>query len=236
MISAAQKIHATASLNRSRWFASQPESLKQALLARAQTSEIAAGQWIYGSGDELNGLYGVISGSVHLLVTASGQETRLLEIVPAGQFFGQAARFGGGPRLVTAIAGERSTLFFVPHQALREIAATQPDVWPNFTELLYGQLAAALILASLALSLPPRLRVAARLAVLASWFGSTGKKETQLSVTQSQLGEMTGLSRKTVNTHLRTLEDSGIIACDYARIVVRDYRRLRAKSGMEFLL
>ena len=233
MISASQKVHAAASLNRSRWFAAQPESLKQALIAKAQISDIEAGRWIYGTGDVLNGLYGVVDGSVHLLANAGGREDVLLEIVQAGQLFGQAARFGGGPRLVTAIAGERSTLFFVPDYAIREIAATQPDVWRNFTELLYGQLAGALTLAAFSLALSPPKRVAARLSLLAASRAPEDGKSVRLSVTQSQLGEMTGLSRKTVNAHLSALENAGIITCDYAHILIRNIKRLRARAGIE---
>lgn len=220
------RARAAASLSRSRWFAHQPERLRCALIERAQISEIEPGRWIYGTGDALNGLYGVVEGSVHLL---AGQDNALLEIVQAGQLFGQAARFGGGPRLVTAIAGERSTLLFVPDHAMREIAATQPDVWRNFTELLYSQLAGALLLATLSLS-PPAKRVAARLVLLAA---AHGGKDTRLSVTQSQLGEMTGLSRKTVNAHLQALEKAAAISCNYAHIAVRDGARLRAQAEME---
>jgi biotin operon repressor len=50
-------------------------------------------------------------------------------------------------------------------------------------------------------------------------------------VTQSQLAELTGLSRKTVNAHLRALEDEGILARDYRAIVVKDRARLRARAA-----
>jgi CRP-like cAMP-binding protein len=205
-------------LSQGGWFAHERPALRAALLARARTAQIDTGQWIYGTGDALNGLYGVLEGSVHLLLMLPDGETRLLDIVQAGRLFGQ---FGGGPRLVTAIAGEPSRLFHVPDQALTEIARRQPEVWRNFTELLYGQLAGALLLAGALIHLPPQRRVAARLALLA--LGS----ET-ISVTQAQLAEMTGLSRKTVNAHLRGLERAGVIATEYRHIVVQDQARLRA--------
>ena len=79
---------------------------------------------------------------------------------------GQAARFGGGPRLLTAIAGEPSRLLHVPDSALDEIARSEPGIWRT-TTLLYAQLAAALQFADL-MHLPPARRVAARLALLAA--------------------------------------------------------------------
>jgi CRP-like cAMP-binding protein len=215
-------------LNRSGWFARQSPALRAAILARARIAQIDSGQWIYGTGDALNGLYGVLEGSVHLLLTLPDGETRLLDIVLSGQLFGQAARFGGGPRLVTAIAGEPSRLLHVPDQALADIARSEPDVWRNFTELLYGQLAGALQLAGAVIHLPPPRRVAARLAMLA--LGTV-----TVSVTQAQLAEMTGLSRKTVNAHLQGLERAGIITTQYRHIVVRDRARLRVLGNVRML-
>jgi CRP-like cAMP-binding protein len=210
-------------LLKSGWYTRQTASLRAALQAKARITRLDAGPWIYGTGDALNGLYGVLEGSVHLLMTLPDGEAKLLDIAQPGQLFGQAARFGGGPRLVTAIAGEPSRLFHVPDFALAEIANSQPEVWRNFTALLYGQLAGALQLAGIVMYLRPGQRVAARLLLLALTTDT-------VSVTQAQLAEMTGLSRKTVNGHLRTLERSGIIACEYRHIAVRDRRRLAARG------
>ncbi|MBS0471087.1 MAG: Crp/Fnr family transcriptional regulator [Proteobacteria bacterium] len=206
-------------LLRNPWLARQSPELREALLAHGRIVRVDAGQWIYGTGDSLNGLYGVLEGSVHLLLTLPDGEARLLDIVQSGNFFGQPARFGGGPRLVTATAGADSRLLYIPDAALAEIGRSQPDVWRNFSTLLYAQLAGALQLAGLLLHLPPRQRVAARLALLAS-------VTDDVAVTQAQLAEMVGLSRKTVNGHLEGLERSGTIERRYGQIVVRDRARL----------
>ena len=211
-------------LQRNRWFARQSPGLRAALLARARVARVDAGQWIYGTGDALNGLYGVLEGTVQMLLTLPDGETRLLDVVQSGQFFGQPARFGGGPRLVTAIAGAPSRLLHVPDQALADIARGEPEIWRNFAALLYGQLAGALQLAGVLIHLPPRRRVAARLALLA--LGTD-----RVAVTQSQLAEMIGLSRKTVNGHLRALERSGAIGLEYGHIAVHDRRRLEAMGA-----
>ncbi len=200
-------------LMNSAWFARQSTGLRTALLARARIEQLEPGQWIYGTGDALNGLYAVLAGSTHLM-QALGEDDVLIEIVQAGQLFGQAARFGGGPRLVTAIAGEHTTLLFVPDHALAEIAGSEPGVWRSFTELLYSQLAGALQLAGAMIRLPPSARVAARLVMLAT--------SDTVHVTQAQLAEMTGLSRKTVNLHLRELEEARLIRRDYGAIAVLD--------------
>ena len=164
----------------------------------------------------------MVAGSVHLLVTPKAGEPRLIDIVQPGQLFGQAARFGGGPRLLTAIAGEPSQLLHVPDAALDDIARSEPEIWRKFTTLLYAQLAGALQFADL-MHQPPGRRIALRLALLA-------QNADAIAVTQSQLGEMTGLSRKTVNGHLRKLERAGAIAIEYGKLIVRDRRLLIAHA------
>ena len=103
------RARAEAILMRNGWFARQSPGLRAALLARARIEHAGARPmdlWhrrcaeraLCGAGGHGPSDHGRRRGDM------------LLEIVQPGQLFGQAARFGGGPRLVTAIAGERATL------------------------------------------------------------------------------------------------------------------------------
>ncbi|MGA9794515.1 MAG: Crp/Fnr family transcriptional regulator [Rhizomicrobium sp.] len=214
------------SLEKNPWFAALPPALKAALVARSRMLEVAQGQWVYGAGDALDGLYAVLRGSIHLMVGTVAEEDILMDIVSAGQVFGQPSQFGGGPRLVTALAGEDALLLHVPDHTLREIARDHPDVWRSFTTLLYLQLAHALRLAVNMIRLAPKARVAARLLFLC------GEREgALLRVTQSQLAEMTGLSRKTVNGHLANLGKRGAIGLSYSGIAIADVAALRRAAA-----
>ncbi|MCC8955356.1 winged helix-turn-helix domain-containing protein [Bradyrhizobium sp. Pear77] len=73
------------------------------------------------------------------------------------------------------------------------------------------------------LTLPPAQRVAARLSDIAE----VTSRLDALPLSQQALGEMTGLTRKTVNAVLRRLEADGVLVCDYRRIEIRDVDRLR---------
>lgn len=76
-----------------------------------------------------------------------------------------------------------------------------------------------------AVTLPPRQRIAARLVALASELSPRGTATIALS--QQLLGEMTGLTRKTVNAHLAALEAAGLIAILYGGVRVRSMQGLR---------
>jgi CRP/FNR family cyclic AMP-dependent transcriptional regulator len=219
------KTQILAILDRNRWFAAQPQALKSPMLAHARIIEVARGQWVYGAGDALNGLYAVLRGSVDVMMSTVANENVLIDIAQAGRVFSQAS----GPRLVTALAGEDSVLLFVADHALRDLAREHADVWRHFTGLLYEQLSGALHLAVNMIHLAPKARVAARLLFLA---GGGARDGVVVRVTQSQLAELTGLSRKTVNGHLATFASRGAVAPGYAGLTLRNLARLRSMAGI----
>jgi CRP-like cAMP-binding protein len=74
------------------------------------------------------------------------------------------------------------------------------------------------------MSLPPRQRLAARL-LLSATPGACGEKVVRLS--QQALGEMIGVTRKTVNAHLAALERQQLLTASYNHIVLRDPKGLQ---------
>ncbi|WP_128971483.1 Crp/Fnr family transcriptional regulator [Bradyrhizobium tropiciagri] len=100
---------------------------------------------------------------------------------------------------------------------------TKPRNLARVAKLLYRQLRAALRFGADVLTLPPTQRVAARLSDIAE---ATVRLDA-LPLSQQALGEMTGLTRKTVNEILQRLQADGVLVCDYRRIEIRDVHRLR---------
>jgi CRP/FNR family transcriptional regulator, cyclic AMP receptor protein len=207
-------------LEQNRWFASQPAALKTALIEHARSIEVARGQWLYGAGDAPGGLYAVLSGSVDIMMGTIADEDVLIDIAQAGRVFSQAS----GPRLITALANEDSRLLHIADHALRLISRGHPDIWRNFTALLYEQLSAALQMAANMIHLAPQARIAARLLFLA---GIGARDGVVARVTQSQLAELTGLSRKTVNGHLADLARRGVVEPGYGGLALRNLAGLR---------
>jgi CRP-like cAMP-binding protein len=206
------------------WFAALPDPLKSTLAERGRVVEVARGQWVYGAGDEITGLYAVLRGSVDMMVSTIAGDDVLIDIAPAGRVFSQAL----GPRIVTALANEDSLLLFVPDHVLREIARVHPDSARHVTALLYQQLSGAASLAVNMIHLQPRARIAARLLFLA---GNDAHNGRVVSVTQSQLAELTGLSRKTINGHLAALAKRAIVEPGYAGLILHNLKALLDIAG-----
>lgn len=205
-----------------RWFARRPSTLRAALVEGGRVSHLGKGQWSHGEGDEATGLWAVLAGSLRLEASVGLERDVLLNVVGPGVILGQTAAFGGGPRLVTARAAEPATVLLIGDAALQAISAAHPSLWRSVSELVYGQLEAAVRFAAETLCLPPRARVAARLLSLTDEAGGS------VRISQADLAEMTGLSRKSVNGHLNALQDQALVRLDYRGIEVLAPGRLRA--------
>lgn len=200
-------------LRHNRWFARQPRAVQHALGAAGRRVALAPGQWVYGEGDDTTGVVMVLEGMLRLEATV-GARTVLVGVARAGGAFGQSQRRGGGPRIVTARAGPSSRVVTVGDAALERIGAELPQIWQAVSELVYAQLDASVHGLAQMLALPPRARIAARLLLFAD--------EGCAPLSQSDLAEWCGLSRKTANAHLAALEQAGAIVRGYGTIALSD--------------
>lgn len=211
-------------LGRNAWFTRQPIHLQEALRAAAISVHAEGGRWLYDAGDEAFGLYGVISGSVNIHVQMGDGDYALANIVGPGAIFGYAGRLVGKKRLVTAVVRDEARLFYVSEARLESIAQAHPDLWLHFAELASEQLVAATRAMVTNARARPRERVAMYLR------GLTGETniDSEIGITQEELAELTGLSRKTVNRVLKELSDTGAIETGYGQIRVTKNMPLKA--------
>lgn len=156
----------------------------------------------------------MIHGALRLEVALGPDRDVLIGLAAAPTILGQTRRSGGGPRILTVRANTPARVLMIADDALDRVAADQPILWRAVNELVYAQLEQATRLAAQLLVQSPGGRVAMRLLQFAD-----GSK---VSVSQADLAEMTGLSRKTINGHLAALEQEGVIVRGYRAIVLRD--------------
>ena len=217
-------------LDTDRWFGSLTPGRRDALIAEARVRTVPAGGLIYGIGDAPNGLWAVIEGQVRLKgYPAAGAEFLALILRP-GTWFGEVSTLDGGPRPHDAAAFGAARVLHVPMAAFRRAAERLPMLYHDVGRLVCQHQRIALDFIAETLSLPP----AARLARLLT--GRGHEDGGLLHVRQEEIAVMLGMSRQTVNRHLRSLERQGVIALGYGRIAVRDRPALwRAAGGREHL-
>jgi CRP/FNR family transcriptional regulator, cyclic AMP receptor protein len=216
---------ALAVLRSSEWLEHEPAALADALLAHGRLLHLKAGEWAQAEGDEHRGLVVVISGVVHVSCQASAQRTVLIGHCEAGAVLGHATRYSGGPRLVTAVCTEPSVVLAVPERGLEEVAAVWPTLWRALATSAYGYTRRTVRALAELISLPPRQRLASRLLLMAAVHGPSPTQVVRLS--QQAIGEMIGVTRKTVNAHLAAFEREQLVKASYNHIILRDPQGLQ---------
>ncbi|MBI5940191.1 MAG: Crp/Fnr family transcriptional regulator [Caulobacterales bacterium] len=202
------------------WFARQPADRRDALLRAGRLSRRQTGEWMHGEGDEETGVLAVVDGALKVYGQAPGGREALIGLLPAGTVIGQSAAFGGGPRIVTAITASPSLIFTLSDSALRRVAAVHPGLWEALSALVYGQLRLNAQTVAEFVALRPRERLISRLLQMSAQAGG------EISVSQADLAEMIGVTRKAVNGWLGELEATGLVRRGYGVISVLDAGRL----------
>lgn len=212
-------------LSASDWLKDYPEALVRQLVAEGRLVRLNVGEWAQAEGDDRSGLFVVVDGSLHSFCAATGGRAVMIGVVGAGAVLGHATRYSGGPRLVTAVCVEPSLLLEVSEASLERVAIQFPEVWRAIAGFAYANTRRTLQMAAEVISLKPRQRIAARL-LAAIDGGSLGGTPT-LRVSQELLGEMLGLTRKTVNSHLSSFEKMGLVRASYGQVTILNVDGLR---------
>ncbi|GLV30953.1 hypothetical protein TomTYG75_34650 [Sphingobium sp. TomTYG75] len=211
------------------WLREYPAALAEELLAHGRIIHLDTGQWAQAQGDDRSGLFVVIDGLFHSFCTAPGDRQVMIGPSGPGSVLGHATRFSGGPRLVTAISVEPSMLLEISESALERIAEKRPEIWRAIADFAYTNMRRTLHMLAELMALPPRQRIASRL--LASAVASDDGLVVRLS--QQALGEMIGVTRKTINLHLAAFERAGLIRLGYGRIELTDADGLRGVAAAD---
>jgi CRP/FNR family transcriptional regulator, cyclic AMP receptor protein len=202
------------------WIREVDPDLGRELLKHARVIARARGEWFYAEGDPATGLFIVLEGLVRVSCAAPGGLTYLIGQAGPGAILGQSVRFGGGPRLHTLICAQDSVVLGISDGVIADIATHRPDVWKFVISVIYRQLEGVVRVLTQTLALPPRQRIAARLCMFADANGV-------ISISQAELAETLGLTRKTVNGHLASFQRDGLIDCGYGKISLLELERLK---------
>lgn len=219
-------------LTASAWFRSLPHALQQWLRVHLHERRLAAGERLFSRGDAPDGLYGLAAGRVRFTgVNESGQEAVLVVLNPP-QWFGEIALFDDEPRTHDAWAESAATLWQAPQPALMALLQEHPEHWRHFGRLLTQKIRASFAAVEDLVLLPPRARLARRLALMATGLGTLdGHSLRVLQVSQEQLASMLALSRQTVNLTLKELEAAGLVRRARGAVEVLDLAGLLRDPG-----
>ncbi len=204
------------------WFGTLPVERRDRLLGHARIRSVDHGATVYTIGDQPNGLWAVLSGQMRLRGQAASGQAFVALIVTPGTWFGEVSTIDGGPRPHDAVAFGATRAVQVPAAAIDRLAEAMPVFHRDFARLLCRHQRMALDHIAGAVSVPLSTRLARILA------GRSAAADGALQLRQEDVATMLGVSRQTLNRHLRVLAGRGIVRLGYARIDVIDAAALHA--------
>jgi CRP-like cAMP-binding protein len=199
------------------WLAGQSSALQDDLLSRCLLRNYSEKETICNVGDPHHGIYALVSGVLRVELSTMGEDYRIASVKQPVFWFGEAASLARSSFYVTITAATPASLLFLPHHDFERLIENAAYC-RAFSMLMIEHFdEAAQVIAQL-LEGDVENRIAARLALLAE--RSSQQQPHVIPVTQSDLAEMCGLSRPTVQQVLSTLEKRGFIRAGYRRIEV----------------
>ena len=197
------------------WLSAQPAAFKQWAIEVGRVRQFSSGEYIYRAGDQPDGIYGLRSGTVEMEFPLLANDPVSLQRAAEGFWIGDAALLTKIPRIISVVAAQDSTFFYLPGRAVKQLLAEEPAYWEVFYDLSSRNVAAAVQFLAEALSLTVKARACRLLLKL-----SENSKEVHLS--QDEISKTLGVSRLTVRRCLADLTDLGAVETKYRRICIAD--------------
>jgi CRP-like cAMP-binding protein len=197
-------------------------------LARASRSRtLQRNDLLFTAGERAAAMHVVDSGTLRVFTSSAEGLEPTLALIYDGETVGELGILEDLPRSASVAAVERSRVVEVPARAFRAAYDSDPAIARRMVPMLARRLRTVTDgLADLAyLDLGGRL---AKFLVRES--ERHGGATFRMSLTQTELGQLLGGARQTVNQVGRSLERDGLIALDGRTVRILDEQGLRARA------
>jgi CRP-like cAMP-binding protein len=212
------------------WFGRAPAAFQDAVLARCDWRQYAAGTPLYRAVDERADMFGIVEGAVEFYSRHGTGDNPLLHLSHEGHWLGTASVVLQGPPRVTAVARVDTQVARISFGALNELLTASPEWWRvqgtaavEYADISITALADTLVADS-------ERRFACTLLRLAGLRHPRRSRpdDVTVPVTQGELAELVHVSRTTLVQILRRLEGQGVLEQGYRAIRVLDNTALEA--------
>ena len=175
---------------------------------------------VFLRGDPGDSLCGVVSGRVRISASLSTGKEVFLNIMEAGDSFGEIALLDGEPRTATATAMVRTELIVFKREQFLALLSTEPQLAAHLIRLLCKRVrwTAQSMEDSALLSVPARM--AKRLLSLMHVNGRSTPAGIRLAISQEELAQFLGVSRQIVNQYLQVWKAHGWIVSGRGHLTI----------------
>jgi CRP-like cAMP-binding protein len=203
-----------------------PSDELAAFLRASKQRTYREGEFVFVKGDPGETCFLVLSGRIRICSFSPEGRISVLDIVAAGEIFGEMALLDEGQRSTDADALEDSELLIMRRRDILPLLSRYPPASMALLRLLSSRLRRTTDQLEDFAWLSLAARLAKRLLALSAAGGSSSGELAVVSLPQGALAGMVGASRQAVNKQLRCWEEGGLICLKRGAIVVVDRARL----------
>jgi len=209
-------------LKRGEWFGSLPEALQSAILERSRVRRVARGDFLLREGEPGKGMYALLQGRTRHMRSVGEADEGLMHVGEAGLWFGEYPLLTGKLTVGSVIADTAVRLLFLPALEFERLVDQEPRHLRHFARLLGERFALLWRYVAEATGLSPEEWLRTRLLglVQVKKLNDDSSEAATITMSQTELANMVGLSRQTLNLLLARLQSRGVIEVGYRKIRV----------------
>jgi CRP-like cAMP-binding protein len=213
-------------LQRSPLFRGLASAALERIAALAVQRAYRVGEIIFAQGDAGDALYGVVTGKVRISAGAPDGREIFLNIMEAGDTFGEIALLDGGPRTASASAMIASELVSIRREHFLGALEREPRLALELLRLCGERLRWTSGQVEDAALLDASARLAKRLVSLGKFHGERTAEGVKVQISQEELASFLGVSRQVVNQYLQDWKGQGWVELGRGAVTVRDEKAL----------
>jgi len=185
---------------------------------------------LFRKGDPGTNMMVVLAGRVKVCTHSEDGKELVMNLFSPGDVFGEIALLDGADRTADAVTIDDCELLVLERRDFLPFLRSHPDACLKLMAVLCQKLRQTSELLEEALFLEGPSRLAKRLVHLAEAFGSPVRDGVRidLQLSQQQLGNMVGMSRESMNKHLRQWREEDLIRIQDGHYVITDLEALQA--------
>jgi CRP/FNR family cyclic AMP-dependent transcriptional regulator len=213
-----------ARLSRSFLFAGLPEKHLAAALENCRCLRLPEKKEVYRRGEAGDEMCIVIQGGVKVSSLSVDGKEIIFDLLSEGDFFGELSVLDGSPRAATVTTLVPTVLVVLEREFFLAFLEKNPGAAIRLLHLLARRLRAADTFLEEVLFYDSETRLAKRLVALKKIYGKAvgGAVQAEFKVSQQDIASMVGITRESVNKHLKKWERLGILNLGQGHLVIRD--------------
>lgn len=208
-------------LEETHWMSQMPFAVKDRIFNDAHEGFYAAGATVLRKGDPARAWVGVAEGLLKVSTVHRSGKVVMFSALPQGSWAGEGTVFNRELYRYDMIAMRPSRVVFIPSATFRWLLDTSVEFCHLILARLNARLGTVIAMVELERMVDPTARVAYMIGIM---FNDVlhPRLGPVLEFSQTELGELTGLSRQSVNAALKALERKGLVTTGYGGIVVKN--------------